>query len=904
MKLIVFGTGEFLKNRLSHIDLDEIIAFADNSEIKHNTIFEGKRIVKPSEINSLIYDYILIMVRDSLVDEIRMQLCGMSISATKIVTYNQYMLMRDKNEKRFAVWGTGVYCENRISCFAGRNIVAYIDSDEGKKGSLFQKQLVISPSEIKASEYDYIVVMTNHLHFFEIKEQMRELGISIDNVLSYEEFVELFPPKKVEVVDERTAFFNHFIQPGLSAHKANVMSSFQKPLITIVTPFYNTGEVFKETYYSVLNQTFPWFEWIIVDDGSTDNKSLDFVQKLADSDGRIVLYHKDNGGQATARNYGFDKAKADIVVPLDADDVIEPQYLEYIYWGLYFNKDAGFAFTWSYGFGEQQYLWKKAFDINQMKKSNTLTSTAGIRKSTWEKVGGYKKEAILYDEDWRFWLDCLSEGIVPVSLGGYKFGYRRTCTSTSAELRQDLDRSKKNRSIIEKAAERVRLQKNVKHYPNGECDLYSVSRKVEWDYQNYRIEKQDKDEKHVLWIIPWMVMGGADKFNLDAIKGLKEHGYKISIITTVSSVNDWQYLFSEITDDIYNLPEFLDPNNYLLYVEHYIRSRGIDAIMVTNSTLGYYMIPYIRNEFPHIPIIDYVHMEEWYWRGGGHARSSAVMNPFLDMTYVCNSATRQAMIDAFNVPSDKVQTMYIGVDENEFSPDNVEGGWLYDKLGIEKDRPIVLFPCRIAEQKRPLMMVEIAKGVVEKCPEVVFAVVGDGPMEQQLQQKIKQYNLTNNVICIGRCNDMKLCYKDAQLTLVCSVKEGLSLTAYESCAMATPVISADVGGQRDLIGADVGRLIKYRQNEKTDLGASVFDDIELHEYIDAIIDFLNNKVMYNQCSINCRKKILDGFTISNMKTNICDVFDNLRRKPHFCESEAALKMFYEDIYLMEVNRGR
>lgn len=45
-----------------------------------------------------------------------------------------------------------------------------------------------------------------------------------------------------------------------------------KPLVTIVTPFYNAGTYFEQVFYSVMNQTFPWFEWIIVDDGSDSKK--------------------------------------------------------------------------------------------------------------------------------------------------------------------------------------------------------------------------------------------------------------------------------------------------------------------------------------------------------------------------------------------------------------------------------------------------------------------------------------------------------------------------------------------------------------------------------------------------------------------------------------------------------
>ena len=48
-----------------------------------------------------------------------------------------------------------------------------------------------------------------------------------------------------------------------------------EPLVSFITPFYNAGKYFEQTYNSVMNQTFPWFEWVIVDDGSTDSSSLE-----------------------------------------------------------------------------------------------------------------------------------------------------------------------------------------------------------------------------------------------------------------------------------------------------------------------------------------------------------------------------------------------------------------------------------------------------------------------------------------------------------------------------------------------------------------------------------------------------------------------------------------------------
>ena len=59
--------------------------------------------------------------------------------------------------------------------------------------------------------------------------------------------------------------FDFTREPGKKLHR-HFVTEKQNPLITVVTPFYNAGRYFEQTFHSVMNQTFPWFEWIIVDD--------------------------------------------------------------------------------------------------------------------------------------------------------------------------------------------------------------------------------------------------------------------------------------------------------------------------------------------------------------------------------------------------------------------------------------------------------------------------------------------------------------------------------------------------------------------------------------------------------------------------------------------------------------
>ena len=84
-------------------------------------------------------------------------------------------------------------------------------------------------------------------------------------------------------------WFDYTSQPGRTL-EGNEMVGARHPLVSVITPYYNVGEVFEQTYCCVMNQTFPWFEWIIVNDGSTNEDSVRRLYHLAETDTRIRVY--------------------------------------------------------------------------------------------------------------------------------------------------------------------------------------------------------------------------------------------------------------------------------------------------------------------------------------------------------------------------------------------------------------------------------------------------------------------------------------------------------------------------------------------------------------------------------------------------------------------------------------
>lgn len=98
------------------------------------------------------------------------------------------------------------------------------------------------------------------------------------------------------------------------------------PKASVIVPCWNVEKWVEDAVNSVLRSTFPDFEVIAVDDGSTDGTGA-VLERLAAADGRVRVVHQANCGPSAARNNGLDAARGEYVFFLDGDDTFEPEFL-------------------------------------------------------------------------------------------------------------------------------------------------------------------------------------------------------------------------------------------------------------------------------------------------------------------------------------------------------------------------------------------------------------------------------------------------------------------------------------------------------------------------------------------------------------------------------------------------
>ncbi|MEI7555884.1 glycosyltransferase [Candidatus Chlorohelix sp.] len=625
----------------------------------------------------------------------------------------------------------------------------------------------------------------------------------------------------------------------------------QVPAVTIVTPFYNTSSVFQETAQSVMGQSFQQWEWLIVNDGSTNPESIAMLSDLAQADSRIrIINHQENKGLSAARNTGFKEATTPYVVLLDSDDLLEITAVEKWYWFLETHPEYSFVTGYNVAFEGQEYLWSSGYeDGSTFLEENSVDVTSMVRKAVHEAVGGFDEDIRGGLEDWDFWCKCGNYGFWGGTVPEYLDWYRRRIIHS--------DRWEKISDANRKA-----FQGNLKSkYPKLWVEGFPKIQPTQHDFYApipTAIPCKNllhKTKPRLLMILSWLDMGGADKFSLDLLEQLTNKGWEVSIVTTLrAGTNPWLSQFSRFTSDIFILKNFLSTFDFPRYISYLISSRQYDTIFISNSELGYYLLPFLRASFPELPIIDYCHMEEEYWRNGGSAGWSVEAEDLLDLHVVSSEHLKRWMIKR-GLSEERIRVCYTNIDIEKWKPLPEKKITVREQLKIDSEMPVLLYAGRITAQKQPKVfaktMLQLAQGGLE----FKALVAGDGPDLEWLRAFVDKHNLKEQVILLGAVSNerVKELLNAADIFFLPSAMEGISLAFFEAMATGVVPVGAAVGGQRELVTDECGFLIE-RGNE-TD---------EIEKYTGILSKLIKEPQLRRQMGNASRERVAAHFRLEEM----------------------------------------
>ncbi|MGN0514976.1 MAG: glycosyltransferase family 2 protein, partial [Lachnospiraceae bacterium] len=147
----------------------------------------------------------------------------------------------------------------------------------------------------------------------------------------------------------------------------------KESLISVIVPVYNTEDYLRPCIESILRQTYPYLQIILVNDGSTDH-SGEICDEYKLKDSRIEVIHQENGGVSIARNIGMKLAKGEYVSFIDSDDYIHPQMYEFLLQSI---KEDEYSF--SMVLGKRVYDYNNYFQHHKLFKKHPLTQEQMIK---------------------------------------------------------------------------------------------------------------------------------------------------------------------------------------------------------------------------------------------------------------------------------------------------------------------------------------------------------------------------------------------------------------------------------------------------------------------------------------------------------------------------------------------
>lgn len=191
--------------------------------------------------------------------------------------------------------------------------------------------------------------------------------------------------------------------------------------VSVVIPTYNYGKYIKSAINSVLNQSMPPREIIVVDDGSTD----DTKRICMDFGAKIQYSYQQNSGPAAARNRGAKLSQGDALLFLDADDKLTSNAISKMVSQLDANPDCSYVYTDMQFFGDASGVFKSHnFDPTSLVvQGNFIGVGVLIRKAAFNKVGGFRTLPAF--EDYDLWLRLYKHGFNGLYLPEPLYLYRR-----------------------------------------------------------------------------------------------------------------------------------------------------------------------------------------------------------------------------------------------------------------------------------------------------------------------------------------------------------------------------------------------------------------------------------------------------------------------------------------------
>lgn len=215
---------------------------------------------------------------------------------------------------------------------------------------------------------------------------------------------------------------------------ARASASGSQPLVTICVPYYNLGDYLEESLTSLAAQSYPHLEVIVIDDGSTDAQAIDVFGRMQAKFGQFLFLQQANAGIGATRNRGLAMAKGEYFLPVDADNIADPDMVRRLVQGMEHNRNIDALTCYFLAFREfadlieQRFLYayKPAGGPRILGCLQNIygDGNAMFRSEALRDVGGFEADRETSFEDWEAFVKLANGGRRIEVLPDFLFYYR------------------------------------------------------------------------------------------------------------------------------------------------------------------------------------------------------------------------------------------------------------------------------------------------------------------------------------------------------------------------------------------------------------------------------------------------------------------------------------------------
>ena len=368
-------------------------------------------------------------------------------------------------------------------------------------------------------------------------------------------------------------------------------------------------------------------------------------------------------------------------------------------------------------------------------------------------------------------------------------------------------------------------------------------------------------------------MGGEERVLLNVLRNLVELNYDVDLLITwnhkennlfeneIPKKVNYEFLFdsyngkNKLIKEIYRIKA---KTTYLKKIEKKIKNEKYDIVIDYSSNLLKY-----DNFDIKIPVFAWIHFSLTFGEKLTLEKIKKYKKQYKKYSkiFAITRVMKEEFINKVEIDEKKVELVYNPIDLKliEKKAENVE-----KKYENYLKQDYFLQVSRLTQQKQPEHLVDIYYKLKQSGIKEKLYFIGDGEKKEIIKQKIKEYNLENDIILLGQIENPYPFFKNAKLFVHTAKYEGLPTVLLESLALGTPVVSYDCPtGPRDILGknSEYGELISLNDKDM---------------FVEKVLELMNSKEKYEKY-----KKLslirANDFSMENNKVKLKELIENIKK---------------------------